>query len=129
MCKLSYILCARVYTFRMNTVDTYINQFDAETKARLGIMRQLVRAEAPEAEEAMAYGMVGYKLNKKPLVYFGGFAHHIGFYATPNSHEAFKDEFKKYKQGKGSVQFPLGEGLPLELIRRVVRYREKNIRG
>ncbi len=113
----------------MSRVDDYINSFSGVTNARLGTMRELVRAEVPEAEETIAYGMVGYKLNKKPLVYFGGFAHHIGFYATPNSHEAFKDEFKKYKQGKGSVQFPLGEGLPLELIRRVVRYREKYIRG
>lgn len=112
----------------MNGVDEYINGFDSATKARLVAVRQLVRTEVPDAEESMAYGLVGYKLNKKPLVYFGGFAHHIGFYATPNGHEAFMKEFAKYKQGKGSVQFPLSEELPLELIRRVVRYRAEQCR-
>jgi len=113
----------------MSKVDDYINGFSGETKARLETMRALVLVEVPNVEEGMAYGLVGYKLENKPLVYFGAFTKHIGFYATPNGHEAFKDEFRKYKQGKGSVQFPLSEELPLDLIRRVVRYREKYIRG
>lgn len=107
------------------SVEDYLNQFESETKSRLRQLRTLIRVEAPEAEEAMAYGLVGYKLHKKPLVYFGGFARHIGFYATPNGHEAFAKDFAKYKQGKGSVRFPLSEDLPLDLIRRVVQYRKK----
>jgi uncharacterized protein YdhG (YjbR/CyaY superfamily) len=106
------------------SVDTYINQFEGETRARLLTMREIVTTEAPEAVEAISYGLVGYKLNGKPLVYFGGFANHIGFYATPNGHEAFKEEFSKYKQGKGSVQFPLDQPLPVELVKRVVAYRK-----
>jgi len=90
-------------------------------------MRELVRAEAPDAEEAYSYGLVGYKLNKKPLVYFGGFKNHVGFYATPNGHEAFKKEFAKYKQGKGSVQFLNDQPLPTELIKKVVAYRKKQV--
>ena len=109
----------------MTTVDEYINQFDGEVKDRLRLLRELIRKEVPEAAESLSYGLVGYKLNGKPLVYFGGFGHHIGFYATPNGHEAFKEEFSRYKQGKGSVQFPLDQPLPVELIARVVRYRKE----
>ena len=109
-------------------VESYISQFDGEVKNRLLAMRQLVRREAPEAAESFTYGMVGYKLNGKPLVYFGGFKNHIGFYATPNGHEAFKGEFAKYKQGKGSVQFPNDQPLPVDLTRRVILYRKKQIR-
>ena len=105
------------------TVDGYIDQFEGEVKTRLQQLRDAVRAEAPDAAESMAYGMPAYKLNGKPLVYFAGYAHHVGFYATPNGHEAFKDEFSAYKQGKGSVQFPNDQPLPLALVRRVVRYR------
>ncbi len=105
------------------SVAQYINQFDGETLERLVKMRALIMAEAPDAEESLSYGLVGYKLHGKPLVYFGGFANHIGFYATPNGHEAFAEEFSKYKQGKGSVQFPLSQELPVDLIRRVVTYR------
>ena len=114
----------------MNTskdVDRYIEGFSGETKARLLTMREIIRTEAPATEESFTYGLVGYKLNSKPLVYFGGFKNHIGFYATPNGHEAFAEEFSKYKQGKGSVQFPLDQPLPIELVKRVVLFRKEQL--
>lgn len=105
------------------TVDEYIERFEGEAKARLLRMRQIVKEEAPDAFEDLSYGLVAYKLNGKPLVYFGGFSAHIGFYATPNGHAAFADDFAQYKQGKGSVQFPLDQPLPDALVRRVVQFR------
>lgn len=108
-------------------VDSYIDQFDGEVNERLKVLRELVRIEAPDAVEGFMYGLVGYKLNKKPLVYFGGFKNHVGFYATPNGHEAFREEFAKYRQGKGSVQFPNNQPLPIELIKRVIRYRKEQV--
>lgn len=116
----------------MNTssdVDRYIEGFSGETKARLLTMREIIRTEVPTAEESFTYGLVGYKLHKKPLVYFGGFTNHIGFYATPNGHAAFADDFSTYKQGKGSVQFPLDQPLPIELIKRVVVFRTQSLGG
>lgn len=110
-------------------VEVYIGQFEGEARARLEQIREIVRAEVPEAVEGIMYALVGYKLDKKPLVYFGGFTHHTGFYATPNGHEAFSEEFSKYKQGKGSVQFPLDQPLPVDLIRRVVRFRKEQIQN
>lgn len=110
----------------MNTsgeVDTYIARFDGDVRERLVTMRRLVHETAPDAIEAFSYGLVGYKLNGKPLVYFGGFERHVGFYATPNGHSAFEKEFAPYKQGKGSVQLPLSEPLPIDLIKQVIAYR------
>lgn len=106
-----------------SSVDDYIASFDGETRHRLERMRGLVQECSPDATEAMSYGLVGYKRNGKPLVYFGCFQKHIGFYATPNGHEAFAADFSKYKQGKGSVQFPLDQPLPTDLIKRVIAYR------
>lgn len=108
-------------------VDNYINMFDGETKVRLLRLREIITSEAPDAVESFTYGLVGYKLKGKPLVYFGGFKAHIGFYATPNGHEAFADDFSRYVQGKGSVQLPLTEPLPEDLIKRVVEYRKEQI--
>lgn len=110
-------------TTTASSVDAYLAQFSGETRARLDTLRDIIRYEAPEAVESISYGLIGYKVSGRPLVYFGGFARHIGFYAKPNGHEAFKDDFAPYKQGKGSVQFPLDRPLPTDLIRRVVRYR------
>ena len=112
-----------------SSVDAYIAQFGGEVRQRLEVMRQTVRAAAPEADEMIAYGMPAYKLRGKPLVYFAGYPHHIGFYATPNGHEAFAQEFAPYKQGKGSVQFLHTQPLPTELIKRVVEFRSKQLSG
>ncbi len=67
--------------------------------------------------------MPAYKLNGKPLVYFAGYENHVGLYTTPSGHAAFEKELSKYKQGKGSVQFPLDEPMPLDLITRIVKFR------
>jgi uncharacterized protein YdhG (YjbR/CyaY superfamily) len=104
-------------------VDEYIREFEGEAKERLTATRKLILETAPQAEESISYGMPAYKVNGKPLVYFGGFKSHIGFYATPTGHKAFEKELSKYKQGKGSVQFPLDEPLPAKLITEIVLFR------
>ncbi len=106
-------------------VEDYIAGFSGTTQEKLQLIRQTIKTNAPDALESITYGMPAYKLNKKPLVYFGGFAKHIGFYATPTGHEKFEKELSKYKQGKGSVQFPLNESLPVELIAKIVTFRVK----
>ncbi len=104
-------------------VDQYIQEFEEETQERLIALRKLIRETSPEAVESISYGMPAYKVNGKPLVYFAGYKSHIGFYATPTGHKAFEKELSKYKQGKGSVQFPLNEPLPVKLITEIVLFR------
>jgi uncharacterized protein YdhG (YjbR/CyaY superfamily) len=107
----------------IKTVDDYISSFSSETQKKLQIIRQTIIENAPEAIESISYGMPAYKMNKKPLVYFGGYANHIGFYATPSGHEKFKQQLSVYKQGKGSVQFPLDLPIPIQLIAKIVKFR------
>lgn len=106
-----------------NQIDQYIQQFTQNVQDILRNIRQIVKANAPEAEELMAYGMPGYKTNKKPLVYFAAYKNHIGFYATPSGHSGFQEELSNYKQGKGSVQFPLDQPMPYDLIEKMVKFR------
>jgi len=107
----------------MNEIETYFLKFPKDVQEILRNIRQLVKYNAPEAEELFAYGMPAYKTNKKPLVYFAAFKNHIGFYATPSGHSEFQDELSKFKQGKGSVQFPLDQPIPYKLIERIVKFR------
>lgn len=107
----------------MNEIETYIKQFPDNVQEILQNLRKLVKNNAPQAEELFSYGMPAYKTNKKPLVYFAAFKNHIGFYATPSGHSEFKNELSKYKQGKGSVQFPLNNPIPYKLIERIVQFR------
>ena len=111
----------------MTEVEEYLAKLPAETRERLEALRGMVKAQCPRAVEAIGYGLIAYKLNGHPLIYFGGFAKHIGLYATPNGHEAFAEEFSKYAQGKGSVQFPLSDPLPLDLIERVIAHRGQTV--
>ncbi len=105
-----------------NTVDEYVASFPADKQALLHAVRQIILEEAPEAQESIAYKMPAYKLNG-PLIYFALFENHLGLYPTPEGISAFEKELKQYKQGKGSVQFPLAKPLPLDLIRQIVRQR------
>lgn len=107
----------------MDDVVGYLGQFTGETRERLETLRGMVRDRCPRALESLSYGLIGYKLNGHPLIYFGGFANHVGVYATPQGHEDFAADFTPYRQGKGSVQFPLAEPLPVELIARVIEHR------
>lgn len=111
------------------SIEEYIAAFPEATQKLLQIVRDTIKSKAPQAIESISYGMPAYKINGKPLVYFAGYKNHIGFYATPTGHNEFKDELSKYKQGKGSVQFPINEPLPLELIKRIVQFRvEENLK-
>jgi uncharacterized protein YdhG (YjbR/CyaY superfamily) len=105
------------------TVEGYIRSFPAEVQELLKQMRAAILENAPGAEEGIAYQMPAYRLNGKPLVYFAGFKNHIGFYATPTGHAEFAKELSGYKKGKGSVQFPLGQPLPIDLIVRIIKFR------
>ena len=109
-------------TAKPATIDEYITGFPKDVQVILEQVRATIRKAAPQAEETIAYGMPAYRLTG-PLVYFAAFKNHIGFYATPTGHEAFAKELSKNKQGKGSVQFPLNQPLPLDLITRIVKFR------
>lgn len=108
---------------KFRDVDEYINSFPLDIQEILRKIRELVRENALEAKEEFVYGMVGYKLYGKPLVYFGAFKNHLGFYATPTGHEQFKEVLSIYKQGKGSVQFPFNKSIPYDLIKEIIEFR------
>ncbi|MDF2628177.1 MAG: hypothetical protein K0R39_2008 [Symbiobacteriaceae bacterium] len=105
------------------TVDAYIAEFPPDIQQVLQELRALIRATAPEATETISYSMPTFDLDKKHLVHFAAFKQHIGLYPTPSGIEAFQEELAPYKTSKGAVQFPLGQPLPIDLIRRIVAYR------
>jgi uncharacterized protein YdhG (YjbR/CyaY superfamily) len=104
-------------------VDEYIERQPAEAQSKLREMRDLVRSIAPDASETISYAIPTFDLNGRHLVHYAGFAKHVGFYPIPTGMTAFSEELEPYKRGKGSVQFPLADPLPLDLIRRIVEFR------
>ena len=106
-------------------IDGYINTFPENVRIILRQIRRIINEAAPGAVESISYGMPAFKTNGKPLVYFAAFKNHIGLYATPTGHKEFEKEFSKYKQGKGSVQFPIDKPMPLKLISEITKFRVK----
>ena len=106
------------------TIDEYIAGFPADIQEILQKIRKTIQEAAPEATEKISYQMPTFFL-KGNLVHFAGFKEHIGFYPVPSGIEKFKKELSVYKQGKGSVQFPLDKPMPYDLITKIVKFRVK----
>ena len=104
------------------SIDEYILSFPRDVQKKLQEMRDLIQTQAPLAQERISEQIPTFVLNGN-LVHFAAHSNHIGFYPTPSAIRAFKVRLSKYKNAKGSVQFPLDEPLPKTLITQMVRYR------
>ena len=94
-------------------------------KAHCGVVRPAQGSEdSPnrESQETIKYGIPTFTLQGN-LVHFGAYKKHIGFYATPSGNAEFQQELSAYAGAKGSVQFPIDQPLPLELISKMVKFR------
>lgn len=109
-------------------VDDYIRAFPQPVRERLEAMRAAIREVAPEATEKISYGMPTFYLRGN-LVHYAAFKAHIGFYPTPSGTEEFQARIARYKHNKGSIQLPLDEELPLDLVREITRFRVKENLG
>ena len=105
-----------------NSIDEYIGTFPEEKQKILEELRATIKTVAPEAEEKISYQMPTFAL-KGNLVHFAAFKNHIGLYPTPSGTQAFKRELSIYQGAKGSIRFPIDKPLPLELIRKIVKFR------
>lgn len=108
-------------------IDEYIAGFPQDVQKTLEQIRTTARKAAPDAEEAIKYGIPTFLLTGN-LVHFGAFKNHIGFYPTPSGIQEFKDELSAYEGAKGSVQFRLAKPMPLSLISKIVSFRVKETR-
>ena len=110
---------------KFTTIDDYIASYPPDVQAVLQTLRKTILEEAPQAQETIKYGMPTFVFHGN-LVYFGAWKHHIGFYPITGSMEASIKELADYKtSGKGTIQFPLSQPLPLPLIRTIVQFRVK----
>lgn len=110
-----------------DNIDEYIAGFGRETQKALKLIRASVRKAAPKAEETISYAIPAYRLDGKWLIYFAGFKNHVSVYPAPRAHSEFRGELAKYKGGKGTVQFPLDEPIPTDLITRIAKFRARTV--
>ncbi len=102
------------------TVDEYIATFPVATQEALQTVRSAIREVLPHATETIRYRIPTMQIGGKNIVHFAGFTHHVGTYPVPTGDEAFQQEQAKYRAGKGTLRFPLGEPIPADLVKRLV---------
>jgi len=105
-----------------SSIDEYIATFPEETQKILKKLRATIKGAAPNAEEKISYQIPTFTL-KGNLIHFAAFKNHIGLYPSPSGTQAFKRELSIYESAKGSIKFPIDQPLPLDLIRKIVKFR------
>jgi len=106
-------------------IDAYIATFPDATQQAMKQLRELIHTLVPTVEETISYAMPTFNLNGSYVVYFAGFKNHIGLYPAPVDNKDFEKDLAGYKTGRGSVQLPMGEPLPVKLITKIVKFQVK----
>jgi len=113
------------------TIDDYISSQPKETRLVLQELRSIIKEAAPEASEDLNYKVPSFTLvpggKRDQQIMIAGYEKFVGFYPFPTTISAFSKELAGFKQGKGSVQFPLEKPLPKDLIIRIARFRREEI--
>lgn len=113
-------------------VDAYLAEVPEPARTTLTKVREIIRSVLPaEATEGMSYGMPAFRY-KGPLVAYAAFKEHCSLFPMQASlMDQLKDELKKYRTSKGTLQFPQDKPLPAALLKKMVKLRvaENEIRA
>lgn len=109
---------------QFTTIDEYIAGCPEEVRPIVQQLRQVINDVVPDAVETIRYRMPTFKLNGSAFIYFAAWKHHVSLYPYMSTMDALSPETAAYKtSGKGTIQFPLNQPLPLPLIRQMVAFR------
>ena len=105
------------------TVDQYIAAQAPEAQPMLKSLRKAIRAALPRAEESISgYNMPTYRVDGRAVAYFGAAKKHCALYGIVR--DGFEAELAPYGDvSKGTLRFPLGDKLPVDLVQRLVKAR------
>jgi uncharacterized protein YdhG (YjbR/CyaY superfamily) len=107
-----------------NEVDAILAKLPKDKRDTLQKLRETVRAAAPQADEALSYGVPALRYKDKPLVSYNSAKEHCAFYVmSPAVMQANRAALKEYDTDKGTIRFPVGGRLPATLVRKLVKAR------
>lgn len=105
------------------TIEEYLAGVPDDKRAALERLREQIHAAAPDATEAISYGLPAFKLDGRYFVGFGAAKEHCSFYTGRAPIEAHADELTGYRLWKGTINFQPDQPLPAELVKKLVEVR------
>lgn len=112
---------------KISSIDQYIQGFPESTRTLLRKMRSTIQKAAPQATEKISYNIPTFYLNEN-LVHFAAFKNHIGFFPGGSALASFTSDIKGFVHGRGSIQFPFEDKLPLKLVQKIVKFRVNEVK-
>lgn len=116
-----------------NTVDDYLKHQSDEAQKLLSEIRQIIKETVPESTELTDTKVPTFKLipelktNQQIMV--AAYANYLSFYPFPATIQAFSDELKDFKLGKGSVNIPFDQPIPKDLLVQMILFRRDELLG
>jgi uncharacterized protein YdhG (YjbR/CyaY superfamily) len=95
-------------------------------QAKLQAIRGLLRSLAPAATEKISYGIPTFALGKN-VFHFAAFKSHIGLYPGSAAIVAFAADLARYKTSKGTIQIPLDQDVPFDLIGELLKFNLRTL--
>jgi uncharacterized protein YdhG (YjbR/CyaY superfamily) len=112
------------------TIDDYLAVVPDPQRATLVKLRRAIKANVPDAEECISYGVAAFRLNGKTVAGFSASKNHCSFYPMSGKVvEQLTQELKGYETSKGTVRFPSNRPLPNSLVRQLIKTRLREIEG
>ena len=109
---------------RSAEIDAVLAALPEPEREALGALRDVIAAAAPEAVEAISYGVPAFKYRGRPLVSFAAARNHLSFFVqSPAVMEAHRDDVAGFDTSKGTIRFTPDKPIPEELVTRLVRAR------
>ncbi|HEX6138834.1 MAG TPA: DUF1801 domain-containing protein [Candidatus Limnocylindria bacterium] len=105
-------------------IDAILGALPEDQRRALQAVRETVAATAPEAVEAISYGMPAFRYRGRPLVGYAGFKKHCSFFPMGSAIlDAHTDEVAPFRTAKGTLQFTPEHPMPMKLVEMIVRER------
>ena len=106
------------------SVEDYFEGLPEGSRVALERLRAAIHAAAPEATDAISYGMPSCTMHGRSLVCYAAFKDHYSLFPmSMRVIESHREELEPYLSGKGTIRFGMDERLPIALVKTIVRAR------
>src|SRR5580765_2377581 len=112
---------------RPTTIAEYIQAAPHEAQPHLRRLYAILKSVAPEAEEAIKWG-IPFFVEPRFLFAFSAHKAHCNFAPTAATLAAFRKELEQHKTTKNYLQIPYSKPLPEDLVRKIAEYRLRHVR-